>query len=814
MKISYNWLKEYIDFDLSPEKLAEILTSTGLEVGGVEKVESIRGGLKGVIAGEVLTCEKHPNADRLSLCSVAVGGEEDLQIVCGAPNVAKGQKVWVATVGTTLYPTGSDEPFTIGKAKVRGEVSKGMICAEDELGLGTDHDGIMVLSDNVAAGTLASEYYEVSEDFALDIDLTPNRSDATSHIGVAKDLAAYLSVNGKEDVTVKLPATEISLPDEGHVYPVEVLDSEACPRYAGVIIEGIQIGESPSWIKEKLQTVGVRPINNVVDITNFILHEMGQPLHAFDADKIDGGGIIVKPLDAGTKFVTLDEVERTLTGQDLMICDANGKGMCIGGVFGGIGTGVTESTTRIFLESAHFNPEWIRQTSMHHLLRTDAARTFEKATDPNICVVALKRAAALIAEVANGSVASTIVDIYPNPILPQQVKVKWEQVHKLIGIELSKQKVLDVLRAQSMEIVEKNETDFTVAVPTDKADVTREADVIEEILRIYGYDNVPFTHKMEVGLTAVSEVTPSQVRNILGSFLAAQGWSEMMGLSLTEDDNIDKSVLGIEAEARVMIENTSNINLNTMRPDLLVSALEAIRYNQNRNQDSLRLFEFGNGYKLNNGSPAETEYLSLVYTGEENPTNWLSEKSGESGFYTLKKYVDAIASRCGVKKKRAKEITDNRFAFGLNYSLGQDVLVSFGQVAPAIAKAMDIRLDVFVAQFDFGLLCSSLRDQKMITREISKYPATSRDLAFVFSEAVTYEKLEKLVKTEAQHMLSSLELFDVYRDDKNLGKGLKSYAIQMVFEDASKTLNDKEVDKVVSRIVGKVERELEGKLRG
>jgi len=848
MKVSYNWLQDYIKTDLDPEKLSEILTAIGLEVGGVEKIESIRGGLKDVVAGLVLTCEKHPNADRLSLCSVDAGEEAPLQIVCGAPNVAAGQKVWVAKVGAVLYPIDSEDPFKISKAKVRGTSSYGMICAEDELGIGRDHEGILVLPDDVKVATPAAEYYNVTTDYIIDIDLTPNRSDATSHIGVAEDLAAFLKINGGDvnggaPINVKYPEIVIDIPESASdIFKVDVENSKACPRYAGIIIENIKVGESPAWLQQKLNAIGVKPINNIVDITNFVLHEMGQPLHAFDADKIAKDHIIVKTVAGGTKFVTLDEVERKLTDSDLMICNGDGEAMCIGGVFGGLGTGVTQKTKRIFLESAHFNPEWIRRTSMHHLLRTDAARTFEKATDPNICVTALKRAAALMVDLADGNIASQIIDIYPNPVHPAEVRVRWGHVNKLIGIDISRDSIRKILDALSMNIVSEEDDQFVVAIPTNKADVTREADVIEEILRIYGFDEVPLRSKMEVGLLPFSDVSRHQMRNMIGSFLAAQGYSEMQGMSITDDANIESGVFSIDADARVLIQNTSNISLNTMRPDLMVSSLEAVRYNQNRNQEDFKLFEFGSGYvktgqnaigknesvssdlNKNKSDKAEsvslpdfgieeTEYLSLTIVGKEWPVNWINPDQPESDFYTIKKYVDALARRVGYTKFRASESEDERFEYGQRYTWGGKDLVEFGKISKEILERFDVRFDVCFAQFSVDALYDIMRGSKMLSKDISKYPAVKRDLAFVLDESATYAKLAGNVRQAAGTTLKSLELFDVYKNEKHLGAALKSYAIQLVFEDEKRTLTDTDIDAIIKRIVSKVEQELGGRLR-
>jgi phenylalanyl-tRNA synthetase beta chain len=731
-----------------------------------------------------------------------------------------------------LYPMNSEEPFKIGKAKVRGTTSYGMICAEDELGLGHDHDGIMVLPDEVETGTPAADYYNVTTDYIIVIDLTPNRSDATSHIGVAEDLAAYLKINGGtagtdssggSSVYVNYPDIKLEIPENAQDnFRVDVENSEACPRYAGIVIDNIKVGESPAWLRQKLTAIGVRPVNNIVDITNFVLHEMGQPLHAFDADKIAGAHIIVKTVAKGTKFVTLDGVERSLGDTDLMICNGDGESMCIGGVFGGIGTGVTEQTTRIFIESAHFNPEWIRRTSMGHLLRTDAARTFEKSTDPNMCVTALKRAAELIVDLANGIIASQIIDIYPQPIAPLEVPVRWTQINKLIGVDIPKEMIREIFDALSMKIVMEDDQQLVVAIPTNKADVSREADVVEEILRIYGFDEVSLRSRMEVGLLPVSGVTRYELRNMIGSFLAAQGFSEMQGLSLTEDENLESGVFQIDANETVLIQNTSNISVNTMRPDLMVSSLEAVRYNQNRNQEDFRLFEFGRGYvKIDQNGRGEkepgireTEYLSLTIAGKEWPANWIEHDQPESDYYTIKKYVDAVSKRVGFTKFRSFESEDERFEYGQRYAQGGKDFVEFGKISEKVLGGFDVRYDVYFAQFKVEALFDTMSGSTLHARDISKYPAVKRDLAFVLDSNATYSKLAGVVRQAAGPQLKALELFDVYKNEKHLGQGLKSYAIQLVFEDDKRTLTDADVDAIIKRIVSKVEEELGGKLRG
>ena len=814
MNISYNWLSEYLDFDLSPDELSVVLTAIGLEVGGIERVESIKGGLRGVVAGKVLSCVKHPNADRLSLCSVEVGEEAPLQIVCGAPNVAEGQTVWVATVGTVLYPNGGEEPLEIRKAKVRGETSAGMICAEDELGLGTDHDGIMILSDDVTTGKPAAEYYSVEEDHVIDIDLTPNRSDAISHLGVARDLAAYFSVQKGERVDVRVPKS--SLPD---VVPteqpliVEVKEHDGCPRYAGILLEGIQVKPSPDWLKNRLSAIGLRPINNIVDITNFVLHEMGQPLHAFDADRIGGGGIVVQTLPDGTAFTTLDEVERKLTGNDLMICDANDNGMCIAGVYGGIGTGVTEATTRVFLESAHFNPEWIRKTSEYHGLKTDAARAFEKTTDPNICVDVLKRAASLMCDLAEASVASEIVDIYPVKTEPAQVKVRWNAVRKLIGVDLDHEHIKNILNALHIGILNEGEDGILVAVPTDKADVTREADVIEEILRIHGFDNVLLKGRMEISLNPEEMPTRYAFRNMLGNTLATMGFDEMMAMSLTDTATLQASNLKLADGQEILIDNTSNVGLNLMRPDLLVSALEAVAYNNNRNQRDISLFEFGHGYQMNGDQIVEREYLGLVLQGFEHTPGWTNPKEQPSDYFTLKKHVEAILDRIGLTGYDIEEVSNERLGYGLRYTLGGNEIVHFGDVNGSTLEQFSIKGPVFFAQFDFESVYQAYKRSTVEMQPISRYPAVKRDLAFILDEQVQYQTLVDCVVRKGGRSLVNVRLFDIYRSVEQIGPGKKSYAIELTFEDPTKTLTDSEVDTVINRVVKTVGKELEGSLR-
>ncbi|MEM8526811.1 MAG: phenylalanine--tRNA ligase subunit beta [Bacteroidota bacterium] len=813
MNVSLNWLKEYLQIDLDAEKVGEILTEIGLEVEGMEEVESIEGGLKGVVVGHVLECGQHPNADRLSLTKVDVGNGEPLQIVCGAPNVAKGQKVLVATVGTTLYPTNGDS-FKIKKGKIRGEASVGMICAEDELGLGDDHDGIIVLPEETVAGTPASEVYNLESDIVYEIGLTPNRSDATNHLGVAKDLGAALKINYEHTGEVAMPnVSDFKIEKKDAAVEVEVRNYEACPRYAGVSITNLKIAESPDWLKNRLKAVGVRPINNVVDITNFILHEFGQPLHAFDLSKITNNKIIVETLPEGSIFKSLDEVDRKLLATDLMICDGEEKGMCIGGVFGGIDSGVTDETTAIFLESAHFNPKSIRRSSMHHNLRTDAAKVFEKGSDPNICVYALKRAAMMMQELAGGVIASEIVDLYPEKIVPVEITTEYQHVNTLIGEDIPKEKVHEILDALEMEITAKTDNDFTVKVPTNKSDVLRPADIIEEILRIYGLNNVPMSNKISMSLTYGTHPSKQSIRNTVSDLLVGNGFIECMSLSLSQSKYYEE-LLPVAKEKLAFIHNTSNVHLDIMRTNMLFSTLETIVHNQNRQQSDLRLFELGRTYeKLEGENFKETEHLSVALTGKRDAESWLSDNNKAVDFYTLKAYVQKILSRFGLESYQESDADGEQFAYGVKYHRGQQVIVNFGKVSAKLAKALGVKTDVFYADFQMESLFKVARKSKLIVEEPGKYPSTRRDLALVVAQSVKFQDIATLAQKTGKKLLKAVNLFDVYENEEQLGAGKKSYAISLTFEDAEKTLKDKEVDKVVNKLIGQYEQQLGAVIR-
>jgi phenylalanyl-tRNA synthetase beta chain len=816
MTISLNWLKNYIDIDLPPAQVSELLTSLGLEVEGMEETESIKGGLEGVVVGHVLETRKHPNADKLTLTKVNIGNGEPLQIVCGAPNVAAGQKVLVATAGTTLYPV-EGEPIKLKKGNIRGEVSEGMICAEDELGIGEDHSGILVLPAETPVGMTGKEYFKIEKDVVYEIGLTPNRSDATCHLGVAKDLAAALKIQFGHSGEVKIPSV-----DRFHVasesLPVEVVieNTEACPRYAGVSIEGVTVGESPNWLKKRLLSAGVRPISNIVDITNFILHELGQPLHAFDLDKIAGQKVLVKTLPAGTKFLSLDEQEHSLSAEDLMICDGDSKPMCIGGVFGGIGSGVKETTKNIFLESAHFNARWIRRSSTRHDLRTDAARVFEKGSDPNLCVFALKRAAMLMVELAGGKIASGIVDVYPNPIQPAQVEVTYEYVHRLIGEKIAPARIKEILSALRMNVVNETADSFTVAVPTNKADVTRPADVVEEILRVHGLDNVPVPVQIRSSMVRSEYPQPAQVQNTIGDYLAANGFNEIMSLSLSQS-TFYKDILPWEESDLVFINNTSGIHLNVMRPSMLFSGLEAIVHNQNRQQTDLKLFEFGKTYhKATGGGDGngekgdvtklfkEPQHLTLFLTGQRWGESWQNREKKASDFFTLKSFADNVLGRLGVSVFQQTETGSEEsdvFAYGMKYHRGAQTLAVFGKVQPKICKKTGIRVEVFYADFDWDALLAAAKKQSIVFSELNKYPTVRRDLAMVVGNSVKFNDLAALARKAGKKLLKDVNLFDVYEDEERLGTGKRSYAISFTFEDPTRTLQDKDVDAMVNDLI-------------
>tara|TARA_Y100000385_G_scaffold291633_1_gene370940 strand:- start:6385 stop:8820 length:2436 start_codon:yes stop_codon:yes gene_type:complete len=798
MKVSLNWLKDYIEIDKDPIQLGEILTAIGLEVEGMEEVETVPGGLKGLVVGEVMECGKHPNADRLSLTQVDIGDGAVKSIVCGAPNVAKGQKVIIATVGAMLYPT-VGEPFKIKKGKIRGEVSEGMICAEDEIGMGTEHDGIMVLPEEVSVGDKASDYFNVQSDIVYDIGLTPNRSDATSHLGVAKDLAAYLKVNEGHGGEVSVRSNEGLKTSENPAFPVEVETVEGCPRFSGVTLSNISIGESPDWMKQRLTAIGVRPISNVVDITNYVLHMYGQPLHAYDLNKIKGAKIIVKKLPEGSKFISLDGIERKLRIDDVMVCNAEEEGMCIGGVFGGAASGVQDDTTEIFLEAAHFDAQSIRRTSTKHNLRTDAAKVFEKGSDPNITMDALQKAAYLMQEYAGAEVSSQYVDIYPERIEKKKVEVRKGRINTLIGNDLDPILIERIFEALDINIVSEDEEAYTVSIPTNKADVTREADVIEEILRIYGFNNVVVDNKLSTTIGTSNYPSRHAFRDGLAQFIIGKGFHEMMGMSLIPSSYFNE--LGIvEDEEMVRINNTSNIHLDIMRPEMVLSGLESIRHNLNRQQTDLNLFEFGRSYISKDGEYNESEHLTLYMTGEEEGQSWLS-KPEKSSFYSIKRIVHEILAKTGTESFRTEELNSKVYNYGLKYALGDKTLVQFGAISDVVLQKMEIKSDVYVADINIDFLYKKSRKQKTSIQEINKFPSMRRDLSLTMGAEISFDAIKKVITKVEKKLIKEINLFDVYKNEEHLGKGKKSYAISLIYEDKGRTLNDRQVDKSIERII-------------
>ncbi|MBK9291454.1 MAG: phenylalanine--tRNA ligase subunit beta [Bacteroidetes bacterium] len=808
MKISYNWLKDYLSLDISPAEVAAALTSAGLEVEDIIEYESVKGSLKGVVTGKVVECRRHPNADKLSLTKVDVGQGNLLSIVCGAPNVAEGQTVLVATVGTTLYK--GEEAFQIRQAKIRGELSEGMICAEDELGLGNSHDGIMVLDNAIGVGRPASELFNVVSDTVFEIGLTPNRADAASHIGVARDLMAVLNHRaGYKKYALTLPDTS-NFATGNPSLPIRVIveDTEACPRYSGLSITNLRVGPSPEWLQNRLKAIGLRPINNVVDITNYVLFETGQPLHAFDAAAVTGNTVVVKKLPKDTPFVTLDGVERKLTGNDLMICNAS-EGMCIGGVFGGLHSGVTESTTAIFLESACFDPRTIRRTARHHDLHTDASFRFERGTDIQATVFALKRAAQLIKEVCGGEVASEIIDVYPQPRERALVQIDFGRLDKLAGQHIPATQVLAILEDLDFYVVEKNETTASLSVPTAKVDVYREADIAEEVLRIYGYDNIRIPEKINASPDATQSGQDEALRHAISDMLAAKGFNEIMNNSLTKSE-YTASHPAFDSGKNVSILNPLSSDLNVLRQSLLFGGLETIAYNQNRKQTDLRLFEFGKTYhfdpgKLNQDQPlapySEFLRLSMLITGMKQAESWLAPQQ-PADFFDMKQIVEALISRLRIQRNLFSLSTfgDSLFDAGLQYSINNVALIRFGQLSKQTTRAFDIRKPVFWADVAWEELLSFVPKRSLTYVPVPKFPSVRRDLALVIDKHITYAELESAAYKTAGQLLSNINLFDIYEGDK-IPAGKKSYAISFVLVSPEKTLTDKEIDQTMERLI-------------
>lgn len=804
MKIAYNWLKKYIDTDLTAEKTGELLTDCGLEVESIEKFETIKGGLQGVIIGEVKTKEKHPDADRLSVTTVDIGSGTPLHIVCGATNVAAGQKVVVATIGATLYPS-SGEPFEIKKSKIRGQLSEGMICAEDEIGLGTSHEGIMVLREDAVVGTPASDYFELKTDAIFEIGLTPNRADAASHIGVARDLAACLNYKGglKGVKTLRLPdVNRFQIDSHQNAITVSVEDAVACPRYSGITIKNIKVGESPEWLKDHLKSIGIRSINSIVDITNFVLHEMGQPLHAFDADKIQGQKIIVKKLKEGSKFITLDGVERTLSSEDLMICDGKEEPLCIAGVFGGIHSGITMETTSVFLESAYFNSTSIRKSAKRHSLKTDASFRYERGADPNITIYALKRAALLIKEIAGGEIVSDIIDIYPKKIENFKVAFSLRSCDQLIGKQLEAETIKNILTALGIEILEEGKDALLLSVPPFKVDVQREQDIVEEVLRIYGYNNIEIPTALHSSLTYGEKPDKGKVQEVVSQLLTGNGFSEIMGLSLTRAEYAEK-LDSLDPALNVTMMNPLSTDLNALRQTLLFGGLETIVYNQNRRKADLKLYEFGKTYQVVKNQQElqyiETKHLSIFITGSKQVENWNS-KPENVNFYTLKGTVLAVLERLNIRVT-AKEYSGDLFSQGMQLNWNKKKLVEFGNVSRSLLKLMDSKQEVFYADFNWDVVLEAIvADKSLMYSEVPKFPEVRRDLALLIDNTVQFEQLQQLAYQAEKNLLKEVSLFDVYQGDK-LPAGKKSYALSFILQDETATLTDKQIEKIMEKLM-------------
>ena len=821
MNISYNWLKDYLDFDLQPDEVAAALTSIGLETGGVEEVQTIKGGLEGLVIGEVLTCEEHPNSDHLHITTVNVGGAEPLQIVCGAPNVAAGQKVVVAVNGTKLYD--GDECFTIKRSKIRVVESNGMICAEDEIGIGTDHAGIIVLPADAVVGTPAKEYYNVKSDYVLEVDITPNRVDATSHFGVARDLAAYLKQNGKP-ANLKRPSVDaFKIDDEVPAIEVVVENKEACLRYSGITIKNVTVKESPEWLQNRLKVIGLRPINNVVDITNYILHGVGQPLHSFDADKIKGNKVVVRSATEGAKFVTLDGVERTLTDRDLMICNVE-EPMCIAGVFGGLDSGVTEQTKNVFLESATFHPTWIRKTARRFGLNTDASFRYERGLDPNQTVEVMKRAALLIQEVAGGTITGAIQDIYPVPVAPYRVELTYDKVNTLIGKVIPVETVKSILESLEMKIVSETAEGLVIDVPVYRIDVQRDVDVIEDILRIYGYNNVEFSDNVKSNLSYQTPTDRSyKLQNLISEQLCGCGFNEILNNSLTRSAYYD-NLSTYPVSHCVMLMNPLSADLNCMRQTLLFGGLESVEHNAKRKNGNIRFFEFGNCYDYNIDHKKEGETLAefsedyrlgLWVSGSRVDNNW-AHPNEKSSVYELKAYVENILVRLGVNLQKVifGNLANDIYSAGLSITTSSGrQLGTMGIVSPKICKELDIETDVYYAELSWTLLMKEIKKSKVTFSEISKFPAVKRDLALLLEKNVQFAEIEKIATESERKLLKDVALFDVY-EGKNLPAGKKSYAVSFYLQDEGKTLNDKQIDAIMKKIQTNLEQKLGAQLRG
>ncbi len=809
MKISYNWLKQYVDFNLTPKDLGEVLTGVGLEVEDIIPFETVQGGLDGVVIGEVKECGKHPDADKLSVTKVDVGTGELLQIVCGAPNVAAGQKVLVALVGSTLYPT-KGEKLQIKKAKIRGIESFGMICAEDELGLGESHAGILVLPAETNLGLKAAEYFKIEKDYTLDVNLTPNRADANSHIGVARDLATALNIAYKSKVNfVKPDLTKFTIASVINPKPIsiEVVDKEACLRYSAISISDVTINESPDWLKNRLKAIGVRPINNIVDATNYVLHEYGQPLHAFDADKIAGGKVIITKLAEGTVFKTLDDKDIKLSAEDLMICDAE-KGLCIAGVFGGANSGVSETTKNIFLESANFSATGIRKTATRHGLRTDAATHFEKGCDPNITVDALKRAALLIAELSGGKISSEITDLYPKPVEGWRFEVSYERMLRLAGFPIAKEVIKEILQRLEIKIEKEDGDSLHLLVPAFKIDVKREADVVEELIRIYGYNSFTISKTLKSSISYSPDIDVQKTENQVADMLSGAGFNEIWTNSITQSKFEEDGHL---KQQTVKLLNSETSELDSLRTSMLYSGLEVIAYNNNRKATNLRLYEFGKTYTKTDGRYTEARHLTIFLSGETAEDNWL-EKGVAISFYSLKSHVLNVLGKLGHHHFETVIGETSPYTFSLTLKNEGIEIAKLGSVAKQILSKFDIKNEVFFADLNWDYLLEKTRFHKVEFSELPKFPSVRRDLAMLLNEEVQFEAIEKIATAESKKLLQEVSLFDVYKGDK-IEKGKKSYAVSFIFQHPDKTLTDQEIEKLMGRLMGKYENELGAVIR-
>lgn len=805
MNISLNWLKDYIKTDLGVEEICEILTSIGLEVGGYEKFESIRGGLRGLVIGEVKTCEPHPDSDHLHITTVDLGDGRLTPIVCGAPNVAAGQKVVVASIGTVLYD--GDKEFTIKKSKIRGQESEGMICAEDEIGIGHDHAGIIVLPTDAKVGMPAAEYYQITTDYTIEVDITPNRADGASHLGVARDLAAYLQHHHK-DIHYTLPSVENYTTDSRTAdISIEVSRPEACPRYAGVCIEGVKVQESPEWLQNRLKAIGLHPINNIVDVTNFVLFELGQPLHSFDKDKIKGNKVIIRSFPTGTPFTTLDGVERQLNENDLMVCNTE-KPMCIAGVFGGLESGITPETTNVFLESACFDPVFVRKTARRHGLSTDASFRFERGTDPNIVIYALKRAALLIKELGGGQITSDIIDIYPHPIADFEVEVTYAHIDRLIGKAIGHEVIKNILTSLEIKIVEETEEKLLLHIPPYRVDVRREADVIEDILRIYGFNNVEDPSKVNSTLSYSEKPDDFQLKNKISDLLSANGFNEIMNNSLTKASYFE-NLETYQPENTVMLCNPLSSDLNAMRQSLLFGGLETIAYNINRKNTGLRLYEFGKAYTFHRKDTdnhlkqyKEEDKLTLFLTGNKNPLSWNTPEK-RTDFFNLKAYSEMLLVRLGFQPASMgiEECQEDIFREGLVYTQKGAHIVTLGMLSQKVLKRLDIEQEVYYAEFSWENILRAVKNHTIVFTPMAKFPAVKRDLALLLDKKVTFKEVRDIAMRTEKNLLKAVNLFDVYEGEK-LGSGKKSYAVSFTLQDDEKTLTDKQIDKIMNKLIG------------